>query len=525
MGSEEQIKVMQIEVVDNSTEFCIKRSEHPLKFGSSSVRVRSTIPLVNGQLFYLPFGNEDCMDLTCAHLNELPNEYKDSPWGNKSNQNVGEVVPLNFLSLENIIGFLSKGNLPSVSNASPMLIGRIVAKTRLLQLKVTNKKCPFYFMIDLSDGSLSNPLRVVFWETLCPRFFNILNPGHIVRIQGYTYGKDRDGNLEFKLNPRARGMQVDVLSEEDFKLFSGTPERSKDIMRRIPIPNYAFKQTKDVVVMERQPDADANIFDFAGVVSYVGPIFRSRQMGAERKSLEDENNYSFEIYNAREYSRTAGLKDFSQDARMNEQRWVKVRDGSSGVDLVVLIYTNSQSEEFSSMKAGNLIVFTNLRLQNSCRAYRAFEQRSVWAVSTWKTRYVNSSGIGKEKPANSCVTNKEICGSPYVTAAQNWWNTVEGLYEVENDSLVGPKESLYIPSRLRPSARTEYVTSLENITPSNQEQSGRSFYAPILRFRDVGTLLNSLHWSEMRLLTVQAVFVSLTITNFSTGGLTEVLLF
>ena len=522
LGSEEQSKIMQIDVLNNSIDFPVKRSEGQLRYGpeGGNARVRSTIPLVKGQMFYLPFGNEDCMDLACEHLSEIPEAYKDSPWSNEDKTEIDgdQAVSLDCLSLANVIAFVSKGSLPGAINPPPPLVGRIVAKTRLLQLKTTHKKCPYYFMVDIFDESLSNPLRVVFWETLCPRFFNVLRPGQILRIKGYSYGKDRDGNLEFKLNPGKRNLRVDILNSGHFQPFLASSQESRRaICTRLPGVNYAFKQTKDIVVMERQPSVGANIFDLAGIVSYVGPVTRVRALGAERRGGTDEENSRFELYSVGENSNVSGLKDFSQDARMSERRWIKVRDGSSGVDLVILVYTNSQSYEFSKIQAGKFMAFTNLRLQTSSRVYRSFEPRSIWAVSTWKTRYVDEGGIGDKKPASRVPsTTEEICGSPYVRAVRTWWAATKQVYTVSNGRLIGPEEALYIPSRLRPSALSEYSASAEN-SINNSSQNGRQVYAPIVRFRDIGTILKSLHWSESRLLTIQAVFVSLSVAKLSTG--------
>ena len=89
-------------------------------------------------------------------------------------------------------------DLRRIKNAP--LVGRIMNKTRLFKLPERRRKCPYYFMIDLKDGSLGHTGKITLslWETLCPRYFNSLKPGQIIRIRGYRFGRDHKNNFEFK---------------------------------------------------------------------------------------------------------------------------------------------------------------------------------------------------------------------------------------------------------------------------------------------------------------------------------------
>ncbi len=579
----------------------------------NSKNVRSTIPLYSRQMFYLPLGNNDSMDTTMEnHIQQMPDEVIDASFNLKnawkernlisirndeqvyqSSPNIKTIIDYrmkefhgrrkkrgekSFNENDNNANFKFKSSaghsdddnddeeedyddddLRRIKNAP--LVGRIMNKTRLFKLPERRRKCPYYFMIDLKDGSLGHTGKITLslWETLCPRYFNSLKPGQIIRIRGYRFGRDHKNNFEFKLNSNA-STNIEVLCSEQFKLYSSKLPYVSNFELRFPYRNHNFKQIKDVIRMPvsttsvKDEDLNSNgfrddgssnissnndgdqsdfgLFDIAGVISYVGPILRTRRL---RKVIadDDEGTDALALYqrpsantnDEGSSSTNTNLSiplDFSKDSALSESRWIKLRDGTTAFELVILIYTNSQAKVFRNLKAGKFVAFTNLKLENSTRVYRAYEPRSMWAISTARSRYVEEAGIDRtngiiprkkmsavKKAFNMACSKYEIGPTVFkdrLETVYKWWREDMSFYEIDTVSegkyntiskLKDLPDRHYVPTRLRPSATMDYNAG----------------FASQSRLRDLKYFISNLHWYESKIFMLQVRMESFSIQN------------
>lgn len=92
---------------------------------------------------------------------------------------------------------------------------------------------------------------------------------------------------------------------------------------------------------EAMDDRERLYFDFVGVLSYVGPIYRRRK----RKRAGD-----------------LSASDSSEPV-VTEYRWIKAIDTSSSQELVIQLDECSQPAVFSSLRAGDVLLATKLQWQ------------------------------------------------------------------------------------------------------------------------------------------------------------------
>ena len=304
IGAGTYFQIKQVNILQTSVRSLIRNKGESkgitFHVHDDSVNVRSTVPLYSRQMFYLPFGNSDSMDTAtaamCDNIQQMPNEVIDASFNLKNawkernlisvenNEQVNQSTPtiktiidyqmsefygrrkkrgerkFNKSDDDNVTfkpqsgateddeGDYDEEERQRIGNAP--LVGRIIDKTRLFKLPERRRKCPYYFMIDLKDGSLGHNGKITLslWETLCPRYFNSLKPGQIIRIRGYRFGRDHKNNFEFKLNSSGR-THIEVLCSEQFKMYSSKLPFVSNFNLRFPYRNYNFKQIKDVVRM------------------------------------------------------------------------------------------------------------------------------------------------------------------------------------------------------------------------------------------------------------------------------------
>ena len=179
--------------------------------------------------------------------------------------------------------------------------------------------------------------------------------------------KNGHGIGEIKLNPGGQA-GVELLKPKHFQLFRNSQILTKLLEDRFGWAHLsgrmgqAFKQTKDIPLMNRSNMNDGigdETFGIIGVLSFVGATSRMRRR-ASQSNIENTSEW-LEMY----AGNGSTLKDGSVDAEFYERRWVKIRDGTSGFDLPVLLYTNSQPDIFRSLGAGDFIALTNLALKSS----------------------------------------------------------------------------------------------------------------------------------------------------------------
>ena len=258
------------------------------------------------------------------------------------------------------------------------------------------------------------------------------------------------------------------------------------------------------------------MFDIVGVLSYVGPTLRTRKIVRDSNSGDSD---TLALYrsgsNFGEEKKESLIEpiDFSLDAEFSECRWIKLRDGTCACDLVVLIYTNSQPGVFRQLEAGQFLAMTNLKLESPSRVYRAFESRSVWAISTLKSRYIVESGIdrtrgfspGKGQHSkirqlfNLACSKYEIGPELFnmrIETVYNWWREEKEFYKVESSEgsdyvmvskLVDDQDCFYRPSRLRPSSVADYMSALASHS----------------RLRDLHFFTSNMHFYESKVFTIQ----------------------
>ena len=523
VGASRHVKLEDVQVLQHSTNnIFVRLPADRLSFRGieTSERVRTSRPLFSAQLFYMPFGNEDCMSSAEYHLQNLPNvlmadqfnmanSWKAEITCQKIDISVADFVPVGQLTLQDIMN-------ASTNPSNTPLVARVVSKSRLLGLVNgrRRKKCPFYFCLELMDGTVDHPLRIMVWETLCPRYFSCIRPGHIIRVKGYRLGKKNgQGIEEIKLNPGGQA-RIELLQPKHFQLFQDSQILTKLLEDRFGWAHLSnrrgqtFKQTKDIPLMNRSDMSDGigdGSFGIVGVLSFVGATSRVRRR-ASQNNIEN-NGELLEMY----VGNGSTLKDGSVDAEFYERRWIKIRDGTSGFDLPVLLYTNSQPEIFQGLGAGDFIALTNLALKSSRRVYKSFEQRSTWAIGTIMTRIVTGNEIESSivdhsptTPFNRAVAIDPIFFHGHMRSTYEWWKMDSKHYTIlslnqNSTRLLDSKMSPYIPTRLRPTFMSEYSSNL----------------ATIIRLRDLDKFLNGLHWSESRLIRVQGIISALTISGGS----------
>ena len=203
VGAIQYFQVTRLEIVDSNVQNLLrdqsKKNGITFHVDDKSTRVRSTLPLYSRQMFYLPFGNSDCMDVVAGeHIKALPSILLDGSMNLQDSWKVRNLVSDQTHDMEavdqssptiqmiidsHLVEFRSRrkkrggGGAFNDANSSdnennqdysqsgvPLkdlarirrapLIGRIVNKTRLLKLPERRRKCPYYFMIELKDGSL-----------------------------------------------------------------------------------------------------------------------------------------------------------------------------------------------------------------------------------------------------------------------------------------------------------------------------------------------------------------------------------
>ncbi len=82
VGAIKYFQVTRLEIVDSNVQNLLrdqsKQNGITFHVDDKSTRVRSTLPLYSRQMFYLPFGNSDCMDVvTGEHIKALPSTLLD----------------------------------------------------------------------------------------------------------------------------------------------------------------------------------------------------------------------------------------------------------------------------------------------------------------------------------------------------------------------------------------------------------------------------------------------------------------
>ena len=292
VGAIQYFQVTRLEIVDSNVQNLLrdqsKKNGITFHFDDKSTRVRSTLPLYSRQMFYLPFGNSDCMDVVAGeHIKALPSTLLDGSMNLQDSWKVRNLVSdqahdtepvdqssptIQMIIDSHLVEFRSRrkkrggGGAFNDANSSdnesnqdysqsgvPLkdlarirrapLIGRIVNKTRLLKLPERRRKCPYYFMIELKDGSLglNDVVTVSLWETMCPKYFNSLYPGQIVRIHGYRFGQNHLNDFEFKLNSD-RNVHIEVLSSANFKRYMTSIEDVDQF--KIWFPNQFYRFNK-----------------------------------------------------------------------------------------------------------------------------------------------------------------------------------------------------------------------------------------------------------------------------------------
>ena len=83
---------------------------------------------------------------------------------------------------------------------------------------------------------------------MCPKYFNSLYPGQIVRIHGYRFGQNHLNDFEFKLNSD-RNVHIEVLSSANFKRYMTSIEDVDQFKIRFPNQFYPFTQIKSIIRM------------------------------------------------------------------------------------------------------------------------------------------------------------------------------------------------------------------------------------------------------------------------------------
>ncbi|KAK4536858.1 hypothetical protein CDCA_CDCA10G2883 [Cyanidium caldarium] len=326
--------------------------------------------------FGIPLASSRKMYVGPGALDALP---VDPRWRSQSG---ADEVPVSGLDQLDVTGDHFSLSQVRLRDPSGPFIGRILRKTSLWLWPKPNdirQGMPIKFEMDIGDGR--SAVRVVVWNAACRRFFDRLWPGDLLAL----------------LNVKVRGQELHVNAsspqgivvrlEQDArigKLFGPIRELGGDVC---PALLHACVPLTDLDVLE-----DEALFAFAGVVTFVSPLYRERFVslpGGEVANWVGEGDHASGFCFFRKY------------------RIVLLRDGSEARDLRVRLYENSQRDAFdAACVPGAVVLLTELRKKHLCVS--DFEGITSMEVSStpWTTIYclqTAASAAGTDKDTSTAA--------------------------------------------------------------------------------------------------------------------------